>query len=191
MAGDRCTPTIHDWFGHGDTRQRQVKPAKLVAFGIKVTSTKGDATELRELLQFASTLALWGSEHCVVTANYDDSATCTIAVRSRTLPADIDSVHRAAALSLTRFAIAGDRTTRYGRTTEFARHLLASVMKVGRQAFDVDDLARLVDLANDEIGTQVISAEVAALFDRFGARLTAIVSAMHDAGTLAKQERHH
>jgi hypothetical protein len=124
-------------------------------------------------------------------ANYDDTASCKIVVRPCTLPSDIDRVHCAAALSLTRFVIAGDQTTRDGRTMEFARHLLASVMKVGRQAFDVDDLARLVDLANDEIGTQVITAEVAALFDRFGARLTVIVSAMHDAGALARQARHH
>ena len=178
-----------DWFAPAGARAPQVEPTQLTAFGIPITSARADATEMRELLQFACTCALWDIETCVTGAAYEDRV-CTITLAPEVPPSDLDRVRRAAVLCLSRSSIA-DEAERSGRMLEAARSLLAYAMKLGLHAFNAADIERLARLATDESGIEVDVLEVGRLFDRVGKRCTTIMSAMQTPAPAYEHRHRH
>jgi hypothetical protein len=180
MQDDDHTARHADWFTPG-SRAKQVLPAVLDAFGVRVVH-RGRADELRELIAFATAAAMNDVARCVVSATHDAAGPpiCTLTLRRRVSPADIERVRCCARLTLSCHMIAGDAEPTIGRTADHARALLPHVVRVGVHAFDPDDIARLATLAIDESGQPEDTAAVGALFDRMGARVSTIAQMMFD-----------
>jgi hypothetical protein len=117
MEDDNNDTARRDWFTPG-SRATEVAPAEVDAFGIRVASMRGRADEVRELLGFAVAAAMRDVERFVVSAVYDAArpAVCTLELRRRVSPADIERIRCCARLTLTRHMIAGDAEPTIGRT---------------------------------------------------------------------------